>query len=80
VVFTKGWEPPLLEFADFLALLRDAVGPERTVTVVPIDTRGRTVAAADRDVWASFLGRQPDPKLYVMHADAPRAAVSGDRG
>jgi hypothetical protein len=76
VLFTKGWEPPLLEFSDQLTELRTALGPERTIVVVPIDTAGRSVTAADHSVWAEFLGRHGDRKLYVMHPDQA-GAVSG---
>lgn len=68
VIFSKGWEPPLLEFADFLEALRAAVGAAATILVVPINTRGDGIEPAEREIWAEFLGRQGDPRLYVMDA------------
>lgn len=68
VVVTKGWEPPLLEFMDFIAQARETLGGEATVTVVPLDVAGRSVRAAERDVWARALARARDPKLYVIDA------------
>jgi len=68
VVFTKGWEPPLLEFSDLLSLTRENIGNDATIVVVPIDAAGSRVTSSDRDVWARFLARHEDPKLYVMPA------------
>ncbi len=68
VVFSKGWEPPLLEFSDFLEALRAGLGEAATIVVVPINTRGDGIEPADRAVWAGFLGRHGDPRLYVMDA------------
>ncbi len=71
VLITKGWEPPLLEFMDFLAVLREELGVECSVTVVPVDVAGRQVRADDRNVWARALGRLKDPRLYVLQAAVP---------
>jgi hypothetical protein len=69
VVITKGWEPPLLEFVDFLALLREVLGGECSITVVPLGLDGEGVCRADREVWSRALGRVRDPKLYVQDAE-----------
>jgi hypothetical protein len=68
-IFSKGWEPPLLEFSDFLASVRAGIGEAATLIVIPINTRGDGIDSADREIWAEFLGRQTDPRLYVMDAD-----------
>lgn len=68
VIFSKGWEPPLLEFADFLEALRAGLGSTATIVVAPINTRGDAIEPADREIWAAFLGRHGDPRLYVMDA------------
>jgi len=70
MVVTKGWEPPLLEFMDFLALVREVLGAGASITVVPLELSGTAVAAPDRDVWARALARLRDPRLYVMEATA----------
>jgi hypothetical protein len=70
VLISKGWEPPLLEFADLLKALRACTGENATFVVVPINTRRSGIDRADREIWAEFLGRQQDPRLYVMQ-DAP---------
>lgn len=75
VVFCKGWEPPLLEFADFLQQLRSRVGDRATLVVVPMNTRRDGVDETDREIWAEFLGRHPDSRLYVMQATATREAA-----
>ena len=68
VIFSKGWEPPLLEFSDFLEALRASIGDAATLVVVPINTRGDGIEPGDREIWAEFLGRHRDPRLYVMEA------------
>ncbi|MEQ8860550.1 MAG: DUF2868 domain-containing protein [Pseudomonadales bacterium] len=70
VLVTKGWEPPLLEFMDFLGLVREAFGGEATITVVPLNVSASAVEADDRDVWARALARVRDPRLYVLDAVA----------
>jgi hypothetical protein len=69
VIITKGWEPPLLEFRDFLSLLRKAVGSDVTLVVAPVGLDGTSIRPADRAVWAQALGRHQDPRLYVLPAD-----------
>lgn len=66
LILTKGWEPPLLAFCDFLALTREELGGEIVIVIVPLDTTTRCVRQQDRDVWARALARQGDPKLYVV--------------
>ncbi|MGD8417418.1 MAG: DUF2868 domain-containing protein, partial [Pseudomonadales bacterium] len=77
LIYTKGWEPPLLEFGDFLTGLRDALGPQPTFVVVPINTRADGVDPADREVWAGFLARHGDPRLYVQQATTAGAGPTG---
>ncbi len=66
IVIPRGWEPPLLEFGDFLGLVRASLGAAASLSVVPIDVSGSRVDAADRAVWAQALGRLRDPRLYVQ--------------
>ena len=68
MVFTKGWEPPLLEFSDFLAVLREQVGGTPGITVIPINTTASHVEPDDREVWAQSLSRHDDSGLYVLQA------------
>lgn len=67
IVITKGWEPPLLEFLDFLAALR-ARCPKVSIAVAPIDVSGSAIVEDDRDVWAKTLARSRDARLYVLAA------------
>ncbi|BAM05275.1 DUF2868 domain-containing protein [Phycisphaera mikurensis] len=59
-VDVKAWEPPVLEFTDFLADLRAALGRGRPVRVTP---RIRGVAGDTEDVavWAGRLAAAGDP-------------------
>jgi hypothetical protein len=66
IVITKGWEPPVLEFVDFLTRLRAVLGEDATMVVVPIDVTGRSIDPDDRAVWARALAKHEDPRLYVM--------------
>lgn len=75
VVFCKGWEPPLLEFADFLQALRAQVGDQATLVIVPINTRRSGVDAADREIWAEFLGRHGGARLYVLQETSTQEAA-----
>ncbi len=68
LLFTKGWEPPLLEFMDFLGLLREHFGSSCSLTIVPLNLQKTGVDAADREVWSQALGRLRDPRLYVVEA------------
>jgi hypothetical protein len=70
ILVTKGWEPPLLEFMDFLALVREELGADCSLTVVPLGVSGDAVHAAERDVWARALAQIADSRLYVMEASA----------
>jgi hypothetical protein len=66
ILVTKGWEPPLLEFMDFLGLVRETFGSECSITVVPFALARPGVVEDDREVWARALARVRDPRLYVM--------------
>jgi hypothetical protein len=69
IILTKGWEPPLLAFADYLVLLRSIIGPAPVIVVVPLDTTASGVKPADRDVWARALAGRDDTRLYVVGAN-----------
>lgn len=69
VIFTKGWEPPLLEFSDFLDLTREIVGDATSLVLVPIDVTGKQVLKSERDIWARALARHRDSRLYAVAAD-----------
>jgi hypothetical protein len=68
LLFTKGWEPPLLEFMDFLGLLREHFGSDCSLTILPLNLQKTGVDPDDRQVWSQALGRLRDPRLYVMEA------------
>lgn len=68
ILVTKGWEPPLLEFMDFLGLVHDELGDECSITVVPVDVSGTTVRSDERRVWSRALARLKDSRLYVQEA------------
>ncbi len=63
-VVAKAWEPPLLEFLDFLQAIRRRCGVGRPI-VVALTGGGRPVQSADRAVWEQTLSRLEDPDLHV---------------
>ncbi len=67
VVFTKSWEPPLLEFLDVLAALRGQVGKSCSIAVVPVGLEGRSAQSSDIAVWARTVAQLQDPGTYVMN-------------
>jgi hypothetical protein len=65
VVFTPAWEPPLLEFTDFLAALRRALGPAASIVVMPVGEDLGPVDALDRDNWLQAVQLARDPRSYL---------------
>jgi len=68
VIFTKGWEPPLLEFSDCVELIRENVAADVSLMVVPLDVSGVKVLSAERDIWARALTNVDDARLYVVES------------
>ena len=64
LILTKGWEPPMLEFHDFLEQLR-ADAPNATLIVVPANLDADGVDTADRDVWAASIAQAPTSRVFV---------------
>jgi hypothetical protein len=64
-IFTPAWEPPLLEFLDFLAALRERVGSAASIIVTPVAEDLEDVSPVERDTWAYAIGRSTDPRLYL---------------
>ncbi|MCR9260390.1 MAG: DUF2868 domain-containing protein [Pseudomonadaceae bacterium] len=67
VVFTKSWEPPLLEFLDVLSALREQVGKSCSIAVVPVGLESRPAESGDVSVWARTVAQLQDPGTYVMN-------------
>ncbi len=65
VIFTPAWEPPLLEFLDFVAALRRELGPASAVLVTPVAEDERCVTEVETDIWGRALGRLSDPQVYL---------------
>ncbi|RKX34306.1 MAG: hypothetical protein DRP71_07555 [Verrucomicrobia bacterium] len=68
-ILVKAWEPPLMEFIDFVRLLRPALGDGRSIIVLPvgIDTGSRLHPAEDRqlEIWRRKISQVGDPWLRV---------------
>jgi hypothetical protein len=65
VIFTRAWEPPLLEFGDFLAALRERIGRDTSIVVTPIAEGGGALDQIQRQTWARAVGRTADPHIYL---------------
>jgi hypothetical protein len=70
LVVVKAWEPPLMEFIDFLNTLRSAAGKGTMLFVLPVgfDENGGWAAAtpAHLKVWRDKLAGVGDPWLRVV--------------
>ena len=64
-VVVKGWEPPLLEFLDFLDHLRKEIGASPEIVVQPRPLPDSFLREEDVKAWRSTLSKSHDAKLYV---------------
>ena len=65
VVFTPAWEPPLHELRDFLAALRQRLGPAAAIVVAPVPDGPRAVTDVERATWQRAIALLADPRIYV---------------
>ena len=65
LLFTKAWEPPLLDFQDFLGKLRARLGKQVSIVVVPLGINGTAADADDLVAWDHGVSRLGDPRVYV---------------
>jgi hypothetical protein len=63
-VITKSWEPPLLEFVDFIRDVRARCGRGRAIIVL-LRGGGDGVAERDREIWRATLRQLKDANLHV---------------
>lgn len=68
-IVVKAWEPPLMEFVDFVRNLRAAIGAGRTIMVLPVVSNdSQQLTAGDPhqiQVWRRRLAGLGDPWLHV---------------
>jgi len=69
-ILVKAWEPPLLEFVDFIQSLRRPLGSRCEITIVPVGVRtDGTLEPATRthlEVWRRRMLQVGDPWLQVV--------------
>ena len=71
VVVAKSWEPPLLEFLDFLRAIRERCdGPQPLIVLLWGGADG--VADADIETWRVTLRQLENPDLHLEVMDAAR--------
>ena len=80
LLFVKAWEPPTMDFVDYLSELTDKVDK---VIVVPIGTAENHYEASDKeiDVWENKLSMLGDMKVWLKRSSAKalgREAVNAE--
>ena len=63
----KAWEPPILEFVDFVSELREALGDGQLIEVQPVAADGEARYTAQ---WKQKMDTLADPWLRVVREDA----------
>lgn len=63
-ILVKAWEPPLLDFLDFVRAIRRQCGPDKALIVLLWGEQDG-VSAAERDTWQLTLAQLGDPDLHV---------------
>ena len=69
-VVARAWEPPLLEFLDFIQSVRERCDRRQPILVLLWGGQG-SVTARDRDAWRLTLQRLRDPDLHVETLGPP---------
>ena len=64
-IFVKGWEPPLLEFLDFVQALRGRVGEGVEIVVSTTSLPDHPLHESDRKAWRATLARLHDERVYL---------------
>lgn len=65
VVAVKAWEPPTLDFSDFLSALRQQLGAEPVIVVLLMAMDTRPITSTQLETWEAGLFDLADPALYV---------------
>lgn len=64
-IIAKSWEPPMLEFVDFIRLLRQHTAPARPLIVMLQPLDGERVSPEQLESWETTVATIADPWLYV---------------
>jgi hypothetical protein len=67
-IFTRAWEPPLLDFLDFAAALRRSLGAAASIVVCLVPEPGGDVTSTELTTWRTTLARLNDAHVYVEGA------------
>jgi hypothetical protein len=65
MVYVRAWEAPLLDLQDFIQALRDKVGADCSVILVPVGANGEMATDAQRATWSRWAARTGDAAMYV---------------
>ena len=69
-IIAKSWEPPLLEFLDFVQSVRERCGRGQPIIVL-LCAGSDAVSDSDRETWQLTLRRLKDPDLHLEVLGAP---------
>jgi hypothetical protein len=65
LIFVRAWEAPLLDLKDFLSTLRERVGVDRSIVIVPVAENRERASETERAVWSRWTARAGDTSMYV---------------
>lgn len=65
-IFSKAWEPPLLEFHDLIHALRNIFGSQVSISVQPVASTDSVPDKVDVEIWRHSLEKLQDSKVYVV--------------
>ena len=61
----KAWEPPMLEFVDFVSMVRQSVSTSLPIIVLLNPLPDQVVSATQIETWETALGAVSDSALYL---------------
>ena len=79
VILTKSWEPPLLEFLDFVVEIRAAAEPSAPIGIIPLARPGWSRPQHERAVepWRRQIAGLGDPFIWVRRLGGGAGGEAG---
>lgn len=77
LVLCKAWEPPLLEFLDFAARAKAALGAEGRVLIVPVGIEAQPPSPADLGIWQDTVRQLDDIRVRVFSWNRASESAGG---
>jgi hypothetical protein len=64
-ILVRAWEAPLLELKDFIGAVREHVGAQCSIVIVPVAADRDLATAAQRATWSRWTARHGDAAVYL---------------